>query len=150
MSLSEQQERFCQLIAQGKNQTDAYVEAGYKCKSPDVAKANASRLIANANVSARIANLRAMAAEATQIDLQWLIKKGVDLLLAAEKEGAYGPAISALKEVGILTGYRVEQRKNENVNRYVDELTDDELTAIIKAGSGAYDTAEAGRSSRAH
>jgi phage terminase small subunit len=135
MSLSEQQERFCQLIAQGKNQTDAYMEAGYKVKSPEVARANASRLLTNANIDARVMELRHKAAEKAEIDLAWLINKGVAILEAAEKADAYGPAVSALKEVGILTGLRIE--KSDRTNRTVEDasdLTRDELYRIARGG----------------
>lgn len=132
MSLTEQQERFCQLVVAGKNQTEAYREAGYKGSGKQLGD-NASRLIANDRIQARIAELRAGAAEKAQIDLQWLINKGVAILEAAEKADAYGPAVSALKEVGILTGYRVE--KSDRTNRNVDEpseLTRDELYRIAR------------------
>lgn len=135
MSLTEQQERFCQLIAQGKNQTDAYIEAGYKCKGPEVARANASRLIANANIAARLAALRSEAAQEAQIDLAWLIREAVATYTAAKSDKAYGPAVSALKEVGILTGERIEKSQRENINRNADELDETELLNLARSGS---------------
>jgi diketogulonate reductase-like aldo/keto reductase len=134
MSLSEQQERFCQLVVSGKNQTEAYKLAGYKGSGKQLGD-NASRLIANDRVQARIAELRQTAAEKAQIDLQWLIDKGVAILEAAEKADAYGPAVSALKEVGILTGFRIE--KSDRTNRTVEDtsdLTRDELYRIARGG----------------
>lgn len=133
MALSEQQERFCQLIAQGKNQTDAYMEAGYKAKDAIVAKAAASRLFANVNIVTRVQELRQTAAAKAEINLQWLIDKGVAILEAAEADKAYAPAVSALKEVGILTGFRVE--KSDRTTRTVEDtsdLTRDELYRIAR------------------
>jgi phage terminase small subunit len=52
--LSQQQERFCQAIAEGMNQIDAYKAAGYKGAYKSL-KDNAARLIANDSVAARIA-----------------------------------------------------------------------------------------------
>jgi len=150
MSLSEQQERFCQLIVQGKNQTDAYMEAGYKCKNIDVAKSAASRLFANVNVSARIAALQAAAAEEAQIDLAWLIRESVATYAAAKKDAAYGPAVSALKTIGVYTGLWDEKSTRQNINRNVDEYSDDDLLAHIEGGSGAGASEQAPVSSRPH
>ena len=48
-------EIFCGLRAEGKTATAAYVEAGYSAAG---ARANASRLIANENIKARILEIR--------------------------------------------------------------------------------------------
>jgi hypothetical protein len=134
--LSQQQQRFADLILEGRNQTDAYKQAGYKCANDNVAAVSASELVRNPKVVAYMAEQRQEAAKALHIDLQWLIAKGVAILEAAEKEGAYGPAISALKEVGILTGERIEKSQRENINRNVDEFDETELYAIART-SGA-------------
>ncbi|MCX6878706.1 MAG: hypothetical protein NTW21_33570 [Verrucomicrobia bacterium] len=55
------QDRFAELVAGGMAGGPAYVEAGFKV-SPTVAKANACRLLTNANVAARIKELRSKAA----------------------------------------------------------------------------------------
>ena len=136
MSLSQQQKRFADHILQGKNQTDAYKQAGYKCANDNVAAVSASELVRNPKVVAYMEAQRQTAAKEVQIDLQWLIKKGVAILEAAEKEAAYGPAVSALKEVGVLTGFRIE--KSDRTNRNIDEpteLTRDELYRIARGGS---------------
>ena len=131
--LSQQQRRFADLILEGKSQTQAYKDAGYKCANDNVAAVSASELVRNPKVVAYIEDHRKEAAKALQIDLQWLIKKGVAILDAAEKEGAYGPAVSALKEVGILTGERVEKSQRENINRDAADLTTAELDELIAA-----------------
>jgi hypothetical protein len=129
---NQQHELFCQKIAEGMSQTDAYEAAGYKGSRKSL-QDNAARLIGNDRVQARIAELRQTAAAKAEIDLQWLINKGVAILEAAEKADAYGPAVSALKEVGILTGFRVE--KSDRTNRTVEDtsdLTRDELYRIAR------------------
>lgn len=60
------QERFADLVASGMAAAPAYIEAGFKV-SPDVAKANASRLLANASVRARVDELRAKASEKAEM-----------------------------------------------------------------------------------
>ena len=133
--MTQQQRRFAELILDGKNQTDAYKQAGYKCANDNVAAVSASELVRNPKIVAFMAEQRQEAAKALHIDLQWLIAKGVAILEAAEKAEAYGPAISALKEVGILTGERVEKSQRENINRNVDEFDEATLSAIASGSS---------------
>ena len=135
MSLSEQQERFCQLIVQGKNQTDAYMEAGYKCKGPDVAKVNASRLLTNANIVARVAELRAVSVDDTIVTLEWLKEQAKGILKEAREAKQFAAATGALKELGILSGERVEKSVRENINRNVDEFDEASLLAIASGSS---------------
>lgn len=135
MSLSEQQERFCQLIAQGKNQTDAYMEAGYKVKDAEVAKSAASRLFANVNIVARVAELRAASVDDTLVTLEWLKEQAKGILKEARAAKQFAAATGALKELGILSGERIEKSQRENINRNVDEYDDAELLAITRASS---------------
>lgn len=57
MALSVKQEKFCLEYAKSGNQRQAYLKAGYKVKNDETADANASRLLRNANVKARLAEL---------------------------------------------------------------------------------------------
>lgn len=57
MRLSEKQKRFADYYVETGNGSEAYLRAGYKVKSPDVAKVNASRLLTNANVKSYIDEL---------------------------------------------------------------------------------------------
>lgn len=57
VKLTIKQEAFCLEYAASGNATDAYKKAGYRVKNDDVAKANASRLLTNANVKNRINEL---------------------------------------------------------------------------------------------
>lgn len=50
MILPEKQKRFADYYIELGDGTEAYIRAGYKVKSRDVAKVNASRLLTNANV----------------------------------------------------------------------------------------------------
>lgn len=56
--LNVRQERFCELVASGKNQAEAYVEAGSKVTKL-AARNHAARLAAKDSIKARIAQLRA-------------------------------------------------------------------------------------------
>lgn len=57
MALSVRQEKFCLEYAKSGNQRQAYLSAGYKCKSDGAVDANASRLLKNDKVRERLAEL---------------------------------------------------------------------------------------------
>lgn len=57
-------ERFAQELAKGKNQADAYAEAGYAPSEP-----HASRLASNGKVAARVAEIQERAAIRTEISV---------------------------------------------------------------------------------
>lgn len=69
MALSVKQERFCLEYAKTGNQTQAYIKAGYNVKNEETAAANASRLLKNANVKARLAELAEEAKNASIADI---------------------------------------------------------------------------------
>lgn len=58
VALSIMQEKFCLEYAKLGNARQAYINAGYKSKSEEAIDANASRLISNDKVKARLAELR--------------------------------------------------------------------------------------------
>lgn len=55
--LTKKQQRFADLYVELGNATEAYLHAGYKVKSNAAARANASRLLTNANVKSYIDRL---------------------------------------------------------------------------------------------
>ena len=55
--LNTRQEKFCEFIAAGETQAEAYLKAGFKVTLP-VARRNASRLLTNADIQAHLAKLR--------------------------------------------------------------------------------------------
>lgn len=78
-----QHETFACIVAEGKiAQGRAYIDAGYECKSMDVAYAAASRLLRSVKVAARIKYLKEQAADQTIADrafiLELLVKNALD------------------------------------------------------------------------
>ena len=69
MALSVKQEKFCLEYAKSGNQRQAYLLAGYNCKSDEAADANASRLLRNDKVKARLAELAEEAKNASIADI---------------------------------------------------------------------------------
>ncbi|MEJ2102927.1 MAG: terminase small subunit, partial [Desulfobacterales bacterium] len=56
-NLTIQQKMFVYNILEGMNQTDAYLNAGYKC-SRSAARRNAARLMTNADIKEKIENIQ--------------------------------------------------------------------------------------------
>ena len=69
LALSVKQEKFCLEYAKSGNQRQAYIKAGYNVKNDETADANASRLLRNANVKARLAELAEEAKNASIADI---------------------------------------------------------------------------------
>lgn len=69
MALSVKQERFCLEYAKSGNQRQAYLKAGYNVKSDEAADASASRLLRNAKVKERLAELAEEAKNASIADV---------------------------------------------------------------------------------
>ena len=70
MGLNAKQERFAQSLAQGMNASAAYKAAGYAATKDGAIRANASRLLTNANVKSRIAELQRQAAAKTLVTIE--------------------------------------------------------------------------------
>ena len=119
----------------GKRSEQAYEDAGYK---PSIA--HASRLAADGNVMARLAELRAPVIEAAGMSLEGHVRDLLGLRNMAAKAGQYGAAVTAEVHRGKATGYYVERRitKNETVITLRDEAlqTVNEWVAEQLAGEG--------------
>lgn len=83
--LSAQQELFCQSLAKGMNQRDAYRAAGYKTTTDEATDAAASRLLSNVKVATRLAQLRANAAKRTELSAAHFAKRLERIAAAAER-----------------------------------------------------------------
>ena len=74
--LTPQQERFAQLVAEGKNLSDAYRGAYKVGKSkPETVNENASRVMSDAKVSARVKALQAESAEKAVLDAATVLEE---------------------------------------------------------------------------
>lgn len=123
-------ERFAQNLAKGMTASDAYAEAGYAPNQP-----SASRLLSNVMVAARVAEITERGAVRAEITLATLVGYADDIRSKAAEAGQYSAAVSAVKELGVLTGLRVEKR--ENLNRGLNDMSDDELADIARAGGAS-------------
>jgi hypothetical protein len=101
-------EAFAQALAKGKNQSDAYVAAGYKAKGASI-KVNASRLLTNANIEARVRELQAVAAKKTTDAISWeakdIFERLQSLVDRAAADGSWKDAIDGQKFIARCFGY---------------------------------------------
>ncbi|MAX61564.1 MAG: terminase [Porticoccus sp.] len=109
MALTPKQEKFAQAVASGMNQSDAYRHA-YTVKSmkPSSVNVNASKLMADAKVSQRVADLRKPMAEAAQVTLRGHLEDLKMLRDLAIDEKQISAAIAAEVARGKAAGVHVE------------------------------------------
>ena len=113
MSLTSKQEHFCQCIADGMTQADAYRTAFDADKSkPETIHKRASELMANGEVSGRVAELRGKLSAKSL----WTREMSVQALVSAYKiakgkDNASGMT-GAIKELNAMHGFN-EPTKHE-------------------------------------
>ena len=111
MALTPKQESFAQAIVTGVNQSDAYraaykVRPGTKAESVNVA---ASKLMSDAKVTQRVAELREPVAKKAQITLESHLDDLMRLRNMAVKAEQFGAAITAEVARGKAAGIVVEK-----------------------------------------
>lgn len=94
--------KFAQGLAQGKTQENAYIDAGY---SENGARASASRLLTNANISARVRELQAEAEAKTGHSLVKMIEELQEFEKKARHSGQYNAAVKAIMLKARILGY---------------------------------------------
>jgi phage terminase small subunit len=119
-------ERFAQELARGKTAEEAYQDAGYKAH-----RQNAHRLMTNDDVRRRVSELQSRASDGLVITLQWLVEKAEEARSLAMANGQTSAAVAAIKELGVLSGKRVERSENGNPGDF-DRMSDDELAEFVR------------------
>jgi hypothetical protein len=125
VKLTAKQEAFCQGIADGLGQADAY-RAAYDAEDmkDNTIYPLASKLMKNSKVTARIAELR----EAVQEKQLWSREMSVKALVQAYREGSGSVKVAAVKELNAMHGYNEPAKVNISgsmVNRVVRQVIDD-------------------------
>ena len=82
---SEWQKFLLNLVCQGMNQTNAYIDC-YPDSSPEAAKSSASELLTNPNVSEAYKELQSELKEKAQISAEWVMNGLVELINDAKNE----------------------------------------------------------------
>jgi phage terminase small subunit len=108
-------EAFARAVLQGKNGREAYIAAGYNAAG---AEANASRLIRNDKVSARIAELKGKAAEGVVATARQVLEELTRIGLANMRDyvGPHGQLV----DVSQLTREQTAAIQEITVDTYMD------------------------------
>lgn len=125
-ALTPKQEAFAQAVASGKNQSDAYraAYAADKMKATSV-NVNASKLMADAKVAQRVAELRKPVAEKAQMTLESHLRDLMMLRNMAVKEKQISAAITAEIARGKASGVHVEKSESLVTTRELPASVDD-------------------------
>jgi phage terminase small subunit len=109
VKLTAKQEAFCQGIADGLGQADAY-RAAYDAEGmkDNTIYPLASKLMKNDKVAARISELR----ESVQEKQLWSREMSVKALVQAYREGSGATKVSAVKELNAMHGYNEPSKLN--------------------------------------
>ena len=126
VNLTAKQEAFCQGIADGLGQADAY-RAAYDAgdMKENSVYVNASKLMKNAKIAQRIAELRS---EVQEKQL-WSREMSVKALVQAYKQGSGSVKVSAIKELNAMHGYNEPAKVSINgnfVHKVVRQVIDDD------------------------
>lgn len=129
VNLTAKQEAFCQGIADGLGQADAYRAAyGAENMKDSTIYPHASRLMNNGKVKARIAELR----ESVQEKQLWSREMSVKALVQAYREGSGSVKVAAVKELNAMHGYNEPAKLNiggnmmhQIVRKVIDDNADD-------------------------
>lgn len=145
--LTSKQEKFSQLVAAGKSQTDAYRGTFDASKSTDkTIHEKASRLMAADKVKARVDQLRtehmSKVAEEVAYEYKDAMRECDEAITFAKQNGSAGAYVAALNLKQKISGLHVEDRKNErspvsdmDAGRVKAAL--EALAALRKAKAGA-------------
>ena len=111
VKLTAKQEAFCQGIADGLGQADAY-RAAYDAEGmkDNVIYARASELMKNGKVTDRIKELRSQVEE-KQL---WSREMSVKALVQAYREGSGSVKVAAVKELNAMHGYNEPSKVSIN------------------------------------
>jgi len=111
-------ERFAQELAQGKSGVEAYTRAGYDGKDAAM-RANASRLLTNDSIVARVAELQHHGAAFAALTIEELISKGREIVDKAVAAEDFSAASATLERVAKIGGLWVDRSEGQQVVRTV-------------------------------
>jgi phage terminase small subunit len=117
MVLNAKQERFAQSVAEGMNASSAYSAAGYSASKNGAIRANASRLLTNANVKSRIAALQRQAAARTLVTIEGITAElNASFAVAARQQNPSAMTAASMAKAK-LHGLVVERAEVEQTVR---------------------------------
>ena len=126
-------EKVAQLVAKGEPGTRAYA-AVYEQTCPRAAGASAARLLADARVAARVAELQDAVTAAVVKEIAYdrsaaMAEAGVALAMALER-GQLSAAVAAITLRAKLSGLLIEKSEVKQVNP-LDRMTPEQLADLV-------------------
>jgi len=121
MLSNAQWERFACKVAEGELIGAAYEYAGYKTKG-NVSEVNGCRLLKRPEVAARVAEIKAAAAEQTGVTIESLIKLGLDIIADARADKDFSAASATYERLAKISGNWVDRSENKStISRLVSD-----------------------------
>lgn len=121
--LTAKQEKFCQAIADGMTQSDAYRSAYNAGKMKDEGiHVNASKLMADTKVATRVSELRAALADIALWTRQDSVKTLKDIAIDSEAKPA--EKVSAVKELNAMHGFNAPTKVDLTMRTLAQELAE--------------------------
>ncbi len=122
---NQRHEIFARAVAEGKTNTQAYEDAGFKPND-----GNASTLAKHSQVKERVKELKGVAAESTKVTIRSLIDEADRIQHAAFNDQQYSAATSALTAKAKLAGLWVERGEQHSTVESI-ELTNEERNKML-------------------
>jgi hypothetical protein len=106
MALTGKQEAFCQAVADGMTQSDAYRHAYSAEKMKPISiNVNASKLMSDTNISLRVKELKDALSQKALWTREQSVSELVDIASLSKEAGQFGAATGAIKELNAMHGY---------------------------------------------
>lgn len=124
---NQRQEEFARNIAKGMSGRDAYKASGYTVNSDAAADVSASRLLSNAKVQNRVAELQERAATSTVTTVETLLEECWNIIGGAKGKGDYAAASQTVERAAKIAGVWIDRAKtdtNVNLGQALDGLPD--------------------------
>ena len=118
VKLTPKQERFANCVADGMSQADAY-RAAFDVKpttKPETIQANASRLMADSTVSARVAELREMLTQKALWSREESVQVLAEIARGGDDTARAGDRVSAVKELNAMHGWNKQTIEHTGAN----------------------------------
>ncbi len=108
-------EKFALALSEGKSASEAYELAGYKA-----CRQNAARLMTNDDIQARLAELQAAAAKASEVTIQSLLGELEEARKQAVSLEQLSAAVRAIEAKGKISGITVQRHEIGGVGAFED------------------------------
>jgi hypothetical protein len=118
-ALTSKQEHFARLVAEGNSQSDAYRDAYNSSGKIDSVNVNASKLMADAKIALRVAQLKQDLAEKSLWTRLDSVKVLSDIAKGEDPDAKPADRVNATKALNLMHGW--DKITIENTHRVIDD-----------------------------